>query len=106
MEWVRVGDLIEAAGGTAAETTEREPAYVRFTSVTGYRWSLPLSEAEDAVLATHVGGERLPHGHGAPARLLASGRRGFQWVRWVTRVEVRSEHDVGQWLVTLVSGFD
>ncbi|WP_435073986.1 molybdopterin-dependent oxidoreductase [Halorubrum sp. HHNYT27] len=103
---IRVGDLLEAAGGTAAEDASREPAYVRFTSVTGYRWSLPLAEAEDALLATHVGGERLSHGHGAPARLVARDRRGFQWVKWVTRVEVRAEYDLGQWVVTLVSGFD
>ncbi|MEZ3162379.1 molybdopterin-dependent oxidoreductase [Halorubrum sp. RMP-47] len=118
-EWggIRVGDLLDAAGGveaTAAGTgdaaddgePDRAPAYVRFTSVTGYRWSLPLAEAEDALLATHVGGERLSHGHGAPARLVAPDRRGFQWVKWVTRVEVRSEYDVGQWVVTLVSGFE
>ena len=112
-EWggIRVGDLLDAAGGpeTASgdeEATDREPAYVRFTSVTGYRWSLPLDEAEDALLATRVGGERLSHGHGAPARLVAPDRRGFQWVKWVTRVEVRAEYDLGQWFVTLVSGFD
>jgi DMSO/TMAO reductase YedYZ molybdopterin-dependent catalytic subunit len=111
-EWggIRVGDLLDAAGGTApaedGPAAGREPAYVRFTSVTGYRWSLPIEEAEDALLATHVGGERLSHGHGAPARLVAPDRRGFQWVKWVTRVEVRSEYDLGQWVVTLVSGFD
>ena len=107
-EWsgVRVGDLLAAAGGATADDPEQEPAYVRFTSVTGYRWSLPIEEAEDALLATHVGGERLAHGHGAPARLVAPDRRGFQWVKWVTRVEVRSEYDLGQWVVTLVSGFD
>ena len=106
-EWggIRVGDLLDAAGG-AAEGRDREPAYVRFTSVTGYRWSLPLDEAQDALLATRVGGERLSHGHGAPVRLVAPDRRGFQWVKWVTRVEVRSEYDLGQWVVTLVSGFD
>ncbi|MUW14314.1 molybdopterin-dependent oxidoreductase [Halorubrum sp. CBA1125] len=106
-EWggIRVGDLLDAAGGTAADA-DREPAYVRFVSVTGYRWSLPLSEAEDALLATHVGGEPLSHGHGAPARLVAPDRRGFQWVKWVTRVEVRAEYDLAQWVVTLVSGFD
>ena len=109
---IRVGDLLEAAGGIEAASggdgadPDREPAYVRFTSVTGYRWSLPIEEAEDALLATHVGGERLSHGHGAPARLVAPDRRGFQWVKWVTRVEVRSEYDLGQWVVTLVSGFD
>ena len=102
-EWggIRVGDLLDAAGDI-----DDDAAYVRFTSVTGYRWSLPLDEAEDALLATHVGGERLSHGHGAPARLVAPDRRGFQWVKWVTRVEVRSEYDLGQWVVTLVSGFD
>ena len=102
-EWggIRVGDLLDAAGDI-----NDDAAYVRFTSVTGYRWSLPIEEAEDALLATHVGGERLSHGHGAPARLVAPDRRGFQWVKWVTRVEVRSEYDLGQWVVTLVSGFD
>ncbi|WP_280587021.1 molybdopterin-dependent oxidoreductase [Halorubrum sp. Boch-26] len=102
-EWggTRVGDLLDAAGELGDDA-----AYVRFTSVTGYRWSLPLDEAEDALLATRVGGERLSHGHGAPARIVAPDRRGFQWVKWVTRVEVRSEYDLGQWVVTLVSGFD
>jgi len=101
-EWqgVRVGDLIDAAGVGA------EARYVRFVSVTGYRWSLPLSEARDALLATRVGGDPLSHGHGAPARLVAPGRRGFQWVKWVERVEVRRRGDPAQWVVTLVSGFD
>jgi len=97
---VRVGDLLDAAGaGTDAR-------WVRFVSVTGYRWSLPIVEAGDALLATHVGGAWLSHGHGAPARLVAPGRRGFQWVKWVQRVELRREPDPAQWLVTLVSGFD
>ncbi|ELZ38691.1 molybdopterin-dependent oxidoreductase [Halorubrum tebenquichense] len=102
-EWggIRVGDLLDAAGELGEDA-----AYVRFTSVTGYRWSLPIDEAEDALIATRVGGEQLTHGHGAPARLVAPDRRGFQWVKWVTRVEVRSEYDFGQWVVTLVSGFD
>ncbi|ESP87999.1 molybdopterin-dependent oxidoreductase, partial [Candidatus Halobonum tyrrellensis] len=101
-EWggVRVGDLLDAAGVGAGAR------YVRFVSVTGYRWSLPLAEARDALLATRAGGERLSHGHGAPARLVAPGRRGFQWVKWVDRVEVRRHRDPAQWLVTLVSGFD
>jgi DMSO/TMAO reductase YedYZ molybdopterin-dependent catalytic subunit len=98
---VRVGDLLDAAGGTT-EAAE----WVRFVSVTGYRWSFPIEEAENALLATHVGGERLTHGHGAPVRLVAPPRRGFQWVKWVTRVEVRAESDPAQWFVTLVSGFD
>jgi DMSO/TMAO reductase YedYZ molybdopterin-dependent catalytic subunit len=96
---VRVGDLLDDA---AASDDAR---YVRFVSVTGYRWSLPLDEARDALLATHVGGEQLSHGHGRPLRLVAPGRRGFQWVKWVHRVEVRRQGDPAQWLATLVSGF-
>jgi DMSO/TMAO reductase YedYZ molybdopterin-dependent catalytic subunit len=97
---VRVGDLLDEAG------VADDAAWVRFRSVTGYRWSLPLEEARDALLATHVDGDRLAHGHGAPVRLVAPGRRGFQWVKWVDAVEVRRHRDPGQWVATLVSGFD
>ncbi len=97
---VRVGDLLDEAG------TLENASHVRFVSVTGYRWTLPIGEARNALLATRVGGEALSHGHGAPVRLVAPGRRGFQWVKWVVRVEVRDRTDSAQWLVTLISGFD
>lgn len=101
-EWggVRVGDLLAAAG------VEGRATHVRFVSVTGYRWSLPIAEARGALLATRVGGEPLSHGHGAPARLVAPGRRGFQWVKWVERIDVREGGDPAQWVVTLTSGFE
>jgi hypothetical protein len=69
-EWrgTRVAALLEQAG------LRPEARYVRFVSVTGYRWSLPLEVAREALLATHLGGEPLSHGHGAPARLVAPGR--------------------------------
>ena len=87
---VRVGSLLDRAG-------VREGAgWIRFRSVTGYRWSLPLEEARGALLATHVGDEPLNHAHGAPLRLVAPGRRGFQWVKWVVAVEVLATPDFGQ----------
>lgn len=95
---VRVGDLLDRAG---VASTAR---FVSFVSATGYRWSLPLEEARDALLATHVGGEQLSHGHGAPLRLVAPGRRGFQWVKWVVTVEVTTQADFGQWRVIFTSG--
>jgi len=100
-EWagVRVGDLLDAAG------VRDEARFVSFRSVTGYRWSLPIAEARDALLATGVGGQQLRHGHGFPARLVAPGRRGFQWVKWIDRVEVRRSPDYGQWIAIFVSGF-
>lgn len=56
------------------------------TSATGYARRLPLTD--DLLLATHLGGEPLRLGHGAPVRLVVPGRRGHHWVKWVTRVEV------------------
>jgi hypothetical protein len=70
--------------------------WVSFLSITGYRWSLPLEEAAAALLATRVGDEALAHVHGAPLRLVAPGRRGFVWVKWLTRVEVRTSPDFGE----------
>lgn len=101
-EWrgVRVGDLLERAAPAA------EARWVTFHSVTGYRWSLPIAEARGALLATHVGGERLSHGHGFPLRLVAPDRRGFQWVKWVEAVELRRRRDPAQWVAVFASGFD
>ena len=57
-------------------------------SVTGYSRRFPRSDASGLLLATHVGGAPLSAGHGAPARLVAPGRRGFWWVKWVTAIDV------------------
>jgi DMSO/TMAO reductase YedYZ molybdopterin-dependent catalytic subunit len=61
---------------------------VDVVSVTGYRRRLPLADAGSLLLATHAAGRPLSAGHGAPVRLVAPGRRGFWWVKWVRRVEV------------------
>jgi DMSO/TMAO reductase YedYZ molybdopterin-dependent catalytic subunit len=57
-------------------------------SATGYRRRLPLADAGRLLLATRLAGRPLAAGHGSPARLVAPGRRGFWWVKWVTSVEV------------------
>ena len=63
----------------------------------------PRRVAGDALLATHAGGDPLSHGHGRPLRLVAPDRRGFQWVKWVESVEVRTAPDPGQWLTIFTS---
>jgi DMSO/TMAO reductase YedYZ molybdopterin-dependent catalytic subunit len=95
---VRVGWLLDQIA------PRPDAVVVSFQSITGYRWSLPLAEARAALLATHVGGEPLTHGHGAPLRLVAPGRRGFQWVKWLVALDVLTEPDYRQWLVIFTSG--
>ena len=80
-------------------------SHVRIISVTGYRWSFDRQQARELLLATHVAGEPLSHGHGAPVRLVAPGQRGFIWVKWVTRVELHDGPDPGAFASTLYSSF-
>jgi DMSO/TMAO reductase YedYZ molybdopterin-dependent catalytic subunit len=100
-EWggVRVGRLLEAADPLTTAT------HVRVVSYTGYRWSFPIEEARHFLLATTTGDEALSHAHGAPVRLVAPGRRGFQWIKWVVRLEVRDSLDPGAAASTLWSSW-
>ena len=66
---------------------------------------LPLEEARAALLATHIDEEPLSYEHGFPLRLVAPGRRGFEWVKWITRIEVLTELDVGQVVSIFSSSF-
>jgi hypothetical protein len=56
-------------------------------SQTGFSRRFPASDIESLWLVTHVGGEPLSAGHGFPARIVAPGRRGFWWVKWVTEID-------------------
>jgi DMSO/TMAO reductase YedYZ molybdopterin-dependent catalytic subunit len=86
---INLGELIDRA------RPHSKAAHVRVVSHTGYRWSFDIHTARKLLLATHVGGETLSHDHGAPVRLVAPGRRGFEWVKWVTRVELHEHGDPG-----------
>jgi cytochrome b561 len=79
--------------------------HLSVVSRTGYRWSFALADASRLLLATHIGDEALSHEHGAPMRLVAPGSRGFQWVKWVQRVEVLENPDYGAPASTLWSSF-
>jgi hypothetical protein len=79
---VRLDRLLDRLGELPADGS------VDVVSRTGYRRRLPLRDGGSLLLATHCAGRPLSRGHGAPVRLVAPGRRGFWWVKWVARVEV------------------
>jgi len=77
---VRLSALLAAAGVSAGRSVE-----VR--SRTGYARWFGASTLDEVWLVTHVGGLPLSYGHGFPARIVAPGRRGFWWVKWVTSIQ-------------------
>jgi DMSO/TMAO reductase YedYZ molybdopterin-dependent catalytic subunit len=79
---VSLMDVLARTG--LSETATR----VEVISVTGHRWTFDRSEIEQAMLATHVGGEPLTAGHGYPLRLVVPSLRGFLWIKWVGEVVV------------------
>ena len=82
---VRLDRLVDLGGARSVEVR----------SATGYAVRLPARDLTHLWLAYEVGGRPLSAAHGFPARLVAPGRRGFWWVKWV--VEVRPS-DVPWWL--------
>lgn len=57
-------------------------------SVTGYWRRFPIDQVDRLLLATHIAGRPLPDGNGGPVRLVATDRRGYWWVKWVSAIEV------------------
>jgi DMSO/TMAO reductase YedYZ molybdopterin-dependent catalytic subunit len=83
-EWdgVRLSALLAAAGVPSGSWRS-----LRVRSATGYTRWFGASTLDQVWLATGVAGRELPYGHGYPARIVAPGRRGFWWVKWVSSVQ-------------------
>jgi DMSO/TMAO reductase YedYZ molybdopterin-dependent catalytic subunit len=87
---VPLGWLLAEAGVLAMAQS------VTVTAVSGYGRRYPLAEAESYLLALEVAGRPLAHGHGFPVRLVAPGLRGFQWVKWIGRIQVNESRHFWQ----------
>jgi DMSO/TMAO reductase YedYZ molybdopterin-dependent catalytic subunit len=85
---VRLSRLIPDAG-------EARSLLVR--SLTGYPRRFPVRDVGRLLVATRVAGRPLDPGHGFPARVVAPGRRGFWWVKWLGSIEVSSVPWWAQW---------
>ena len=70
---------------------------IKVASITGYSRLYPFSDVDELYLAVGYGGQPLRRGHGAPVRLVAPGRRGPWWIKWVTSVQL---DDRPWWLQT------
>src|SRR5215470_2520668 len=78
---VPLGRLLHRGPGTLS-------VYVH--SVTGYWVRFPGHDLDRLLLATQMGGAPLSADHGFPVRLVAPGRRGYWWVKWIDRIEVQT----------------
>ena len=78
---VPLGAVLDAAGVGASRS-------IVVRSVTGWSATFGRDEARRCLLAWGVAGGPLPHGNGAPLRLVAPDRRGLDWVKWVAEVDV------------------
>jgi DMSO/TMAO reductase YedYZ molybdopterin-dependent catalytic subunit len=81
-EGVRLSSLLSAAGVAPGDWRSLE---VR--SATGYARWFGADTLDRVWLATGVAGAPLTYGHGYPARIVAPGRRGFWWVKWVSSIQ-------------------
>ena len=79
---------VPLAAVLGAAGAEPDATFVKVRSVTGWMVPLERDEIATALLATHVADTVLPAPNGAPVRLVAPGRRGLDWVKWVTEIEV------------------
>lgn len=93
-EGIPLKDLLEPAG------VKPEAKAVIFHCADGYTTSLPLDYLlkSDAMLAYKANGTTLPPERGFPLHLVAQGKWGYKWARWVTAVEPTDKTDYrGYW---------
>jgi hypothetical protein len=55
-------------------------------SLTGYARRFPMRDVTKTYLVQRLGAQSLDPSHGYPLRVVAPGRRGFWWVKWVASI--------------------
>ncbi len=92
MEGVSLQTLLDISG------VGPEARRAVFHCADGYYSSLELSELLDreAFLAYSINHQKIPQ-FGYPLRLVAPGKYGYQWAKWVRRLELGSDQRKGHW---------
>ena len=73
--------------------------YILFSSVDGYKTALSIAYLEkyNAMLAYEVNGAPLKVQNGFPLRLIAYGKLGYKWAKWVNKLEAVNQLQAGYW---------
>lgn len=81
---IRVRDLLDEAGYDPAAKT------IIFYAADGYYTSFPLSYIldNDIMMAFAMNNVTIPPERGYPFQLVAEGKWGYKWIKWVTHIEV------------------
>jgi DMSO/TMAO reductase YedYZ molybdopterin-dependent catalytic subunit len=90
---IRIGDLLAKAA------LRPEGDHITFTCADGYTTSLPISYLlrYNIILAHEVNGVPLSIPDGFPLRLIAFGKYGYKWAKWITSLKVTDESEWGFW---------
>ena len=93
-EGVLVRELIEKAGVKSKANT------IIFHAHDGYSSSFHLSYVmdNDIIMAHKMNGLTMPPERGFPFELVAEGKWGYKWVKWITKIELSDDEDYrGYW---------
>ncbi len=96
-------NVITARGVPLATLLERAEAAPEadtaiFHCADGYFTTHPLTDLieTEAYLAYEINGQEIP-AHGFPLRLVAPGKYGYKWAKWVVRIELAAGSPMGYW---------
>jgi DMSO/TMAO reductase YedYZ molybdopterin-dependent catalytic subunit len=89
----RVTDLLNRSG------LQPGADYVVFHTAEGYSTWLPLDYLRDGtiLMAYGLNDVTLPPERGFPLQLVAKGRYGYKWAKWITKIEVTDNEVRGYW---------
>ena len=73
--------------------------YILFESADGYKTSLPIAYLVkyNSMLAYEVNGAPLQSHDGFPLRLIAFGKFGYKWAKWIHKLTVIDKSQLGYW---------
>jgi len=89
----RVMDLLNYSG------INPEAKYVIFHTAENYSTDLPLDYLKDnnVLMAYGINDVTLPPDRGFPFQLVAKGKYGYKWAKWITWIEVTDKEERGYW---------